>query len=229
MGAQDTQDIDFEKKIRYVQEKLLEWYDKHGRKYLPWRSDSVSPFHKLVAEMLLQKTRAENVLEIYSEFIKRYPSPRALANEDEGKLAELLKPLGLYRNRARNLLKLARELVHRGIPSSAGELEKLPGIGPYIANAFLVSAHGKCLPVVDTNVRRFVERVFSVKTKRDPRRDPETWRFVERLLPKKRCREFIWAVLDFSALVCRAKNPDCGSCPIKNVCDYYKRAVKPSF
>jgi len=215
--------MSFEEKVRFIQTRLLEWYGRFGRKNLPWRKGDLSPFHKLVAEVLLQKTRAENILRVFEEFRKRYPDPSILAREDEEKLAEFLKPLGLYRNRARNLIKLAKSLVARGIPSSPKDLEGLPGIGPYIANAFLVSAYGKCLPVVDTNIRRFVERVFSVESKRDPRRDPEIWKFVARLLPSEKCREFIWALLDLSALVCKAKSPDCANCPISEVCDYRKR------
>lgn len=228
MGAQDTENLTFEEKVKIIQERLLDWYDRHGRKYLPWRRDDVSPFQKLVAEILLQKTRAENILSVYSEFVRKYPDPQSLAKENEEKLAKLLKPLGLYRNRAKNLLKLAKALACKEIPRTREELEKLPGIGPYIANAFLVSAYGKCLPVVDTNVRRFVERVFSIKSKRDPRRDPKIWRFVERLLPSTRCREFIWALLDFSALICKAKNPECEKCPIRDVCDFYAKSSRPS-
>ena len=222
LGTQNTSHIGFDEKVKYLQRTLLKWYEIHGRKSLPWRRNDISPFHKLVAEILLQKTRAENIVPIYLEFIKRYPSAIELAKESEEKLAEFLKPLGLYRNRARNLIKMAKIIVDRGIPRDRRELELLPGVGPYIANAFLVTAYNYCLPVVDTNVRRFLSRVFSLRTKRDVRRDPFVWKFMERILPSQKCREFIWAVLDFSAKICKPK-PRCNVCPIKDICNFFTK------
>jgi len=225
--AQDTPGLELERKIAFIQEALLEWYKLHGRKHLPWRREGLSAFHKLVAEILLQKTKAENIVKVYTEFIKRYPDPASLAAEDENRLADFLKPLGLYRNRARNLIRLAKIISSaKEIPCDRSFLEKLPGVGPYIANAFLLSVCNKRVPLVDTNVRRLLTRVFSLRVKRDPRRDPEVWAFVEKLLPERNYREFAWALLDLAALVCKSKKPECRACPINTVCDYYSSGRK---
>lgn len=238
MGAPDTEDVEAEpvlpeglgRKLRGFREALLSWYfgerrEKYPWRDFPWRSDEAGKYEKLVAEILLQKTRAENVLEVYRNLLERYPTFEDLARARYEDLAELLKPVGLYRNRARSLVKLARRVVELGgVPSSPEELEKLPGVGPYIANIFLVLALNKRLPVVDTNIRRVCERVFSVKAKRDPRRDPEIWRFVEALLPRENFKEFILALLDFSAVICRKKNPRCAECPVAGLCDHLASA-----
>jgi len=215
-----------DRKIRKFKGKLLRWYrTERKKKYLwrdfPWRREQTGDYEKLIAEILLQKTRAENIVETYNKFLMKYPTLSDLGRAHYEDLVDLLTPLGLQRNRARNLIKLAKALLELGyIPSDHKNLRKLPGIGPYIANAFLVSAHNKRLPVVDTNVRRICERVFSIVSKKDPRRDKKIWEFVELLLPAKNCREFTWAILDFSAIVCRRKNPRCDKCPIAKICDY---------
>jgi A/G-specific adenine glycosylase len=220
--AQDTPGLELKKKIAFIQEVLLKWYELHGRKHLPWRGEDLSAFHKLLAEILLQKTKAENIVKVYTELVKRYPDPASLAAEDENRLASFLKPLGLYRNRAKNLIRLAKIISSiKEIPCDRSFLEKLPGVGPYIANAFLLSVCNKRTPLVDTNIRRLLTRVFSLRVKRDPRRDPEVWDFVEKLLPERNYREFAWALLDLAALTCRSKKPKCQGCPINTVCDYY--------
>jgi A/G-specific adenine glycosylase len=223
MGTQNSSNVELRKKISFIQRTLLEWYENSGRRNLPWRREDVSPFHKLIAEVLLQKTRAENIIEIYEKIVEKYPGPTELAQEAVSKLEELLRPLGLYRVRAKNLVELAKVFSNKAeIPCNRDELENMPGVGPYIANTFLVSVCNKRVPVVDTNIKRFINRVFSIDVKRDPRRDPRVWDFVEDILPETNYREFIWALLDFAALVCKSSKPKCSVCPLSSVCDYYR-------
>lgn len=174
----DTADVSLTK-LRFVRKALLGWYDANGRKDLPWRMKKASKFHKLVAEVLLQKTQASTVASFFDAFVVKYPAPDSIVSEDERHLADMLMPLGLYNRRAKSLKTLAATIVSLGrIPNRKKELEKLHGIGPYTANAFLISAFGKRVPIVDTNVSRFVERFFALKVKPDPRKDPKTWDFV---------------------------------------------------
>jgi len=208
-----------EEKIAKFRRKIFEWF-KHNKRNFPWRDGKRSAYEILVAEILLQKTKAENIVDVYLDFVKRFPNPEKLSKAKFSELERLLKPLGLYRNRSRNLIKLGKELVKT---KGKGDLKELPGVGPYIANAFLLTVFNKRLPVVDTNVRRLYERVFSVKSKPDPRRDKSIWGFAERVLPKKRYREFTWGILDFSAIICKKKNPKCNLCPLKSICDYYEK------
>jgi len=184
-------------------------------------------YERLVAEILLQKTRAENIVDVYNEFLKKYPTYRDLAVANYRELVDLLRPLGLYRNRSKNLINLGKELAKMGkVPDSSEELIKLPGIGPYIANAFLVFTHNRRLPIVDTNIRRVCERVFSIETKRDPRRDPETWDFVDLLMPEEQPRDFMFALLDFSAIICKKREPEHDICPVSNICNFLSSESK---
>jgi len=92
----------------------------------------------------------------------------------------------------------------------------------YAANAVLCFATGKDLPLVDTNVIRVVQRVFSLKSpKKRPRTDPQVWIFVSKLVPAGKAAEFNLAVLDFASAVCTSRNPDHAHCPIRDICDYY--------
>lgn len=211
--------------IKTFQERLISWFNLNGRRF-PWREHGRSPYEILIAEIMLQKTKAENIVPTYLKFIEKYPDFGVLSNANPNELQQDLKALGLSNVRSKNILKLAQEIKKIGfIPNEREKLLSLPGIGPYIANAFLLAAHNQRLPVVDTNVRRLYERVFSLKSKKDPRRDKEIWTFAEKVLPENNYKEFTWALMDFCASVCKAKNPLCGSCPIRIICEYGKKSV----
>lgn len=210
--------------IRTFQKSLISWFNLNGRKF-PWREPGRSPYEILIAEIMLQKTKAENIVSTYLKFVERYPDFEALSKAHLDELQQILKVLGLSNMRSKNILKLAQEIKKIGfIPGEREKLLTLPGVGPYIANAFLVAAYNQRLPVVDTNVRRLYERVFSLKSKRDPRRDKKIWTFAEKVLPKNNYKEFTWALMDFCAIVCKAKNPLCSSCPVSAICEYAKKS-----
>ncbi len=207
-------------KFRDFAEKLLEWWERNKRIF-PWLLTN-DPYKILVAELLLRKTTAGQVAKMYNEFLSKYPHPASLAEADEDELAEVLKPLGMYRVRAKLFKKLGNILVVRyggHIPSSKSELMKLPGVKEYVANAVLCFAYNKDLPLVDTNAIRVAQRVFGVKSSRKrARNDPKIWRFMAELLPKGRAKEFNWAVIDFASLICTARKPNCTACPLASLC-----------
>lgn len=210
--------------IKTFQKCLISWFNLNGRRF-PWREHRRSPYEILIAEIMLQKTKAENIIPTYLKFIEKYPGFEALSKANPNELQQDLKVLGLSNVRSKNILKLAQEIRKIGfIPSEREKLLTLPGIGPYIANAFLLAAYNQRLPVVDTNVRRLYERVFSLKSKKDPRRDKKIWTFAEKVLPKNNYKEFTWALMDFCASVCKAKNPLCSSCPIRSICEHGKKS-----
>ena len=212
---------DDKRKIRNFRRSLFAWYSKNGRDF-PWRKPGRSNYEILLAEMFLQKTRAENIVDTYRDFTKKYPDFDSLRSARRSELERLIRPLGLYRNRAKSLRALARRVHEIGhLPSTREELLQLPGIGPYIANFFMVAAYGRRLPIVDTNVRRLYQRVFSFESKKDPRRDKHVWGFVAETLPKKDVKRFLLAVLDFSALVCKRTCPVCERCVLCSICDAY--------
>lgn len=207
-------------------QKLATWFEKNERIF-PWRETS-DPYRVLLAEIFLRKTDAKKVLGIYEHFIRHYPEFETLVNANVRDLENFLRPLGLYRRRAKELKNLAQIVMtrHRGeIPRSREELLGLPGVGDYIANAILCFVFGKDVPLLDTNVIRVVTRVFSFKPKRKRARDdPEMWRAVRQMVPRGKARDFNLATLDLAATICHPRKPECVVCPVLSLCDYYHAA-----
>jgi A/G-specific adenine glycosylase len=213
-----AENFDVDKEIA---ERLLKWFEANRRTF-SWRGES-DPYKIAVAEILLQKTRAEKVDEFFKYFIQKYPTPSSLLKLSLTELEEELKPLGLHRQRAKRLRELAESLVEKyggTLPDSIEELLALPGIGEYVANAVLCFAFGKEVPLVDTNVVRVLKRVYLMETIRDARRDPRVWEKAWKILPRGRAKEFNWALIDFAALVCKPRNPECGSCVLGDICKW---------
>ncbi|MBZ0236371.1 MAG: A/G-specific adenine glycosylase [Deltaproteobacteria bacterium] len=184
----------------------------------------MSPFAILVVEILLTKTRAEIVAPIAPLLLARYPTPSALARANPRTLERILYPLGLHRKRARQLIACAAALAHEHggeVPTSVEALLKLPAVGRYAANAVASVAFGQRRSVIDANIARIYGRVFSLAPP-PPRLSSahDLWVLATRLLPRKRSKEFTWAVLDLGGTVCAARNPACPSCPLSRLCDY---------
>ena len=197
------------------------------RRNLPWR-EVREPWPALVAEILLIQTDAAKVSAAYSKIMEAIPSPADAVRLGEGALAKLLRPLGLYRQRARALLRAATHIVNElgGVPpSDYEELKKIPGVGEYAAAAVAIAISGKGAPVLDVNIARVLSRAVYGK---DP---PERYmydRSLRRLSERVSwSRELFFAVLDFAAEVCRAKDPKCRRCPIAGLC-LYGQAHQPS-
>lgn len=203
-------------------ERLLSWWFGHRRSF-PWR-ETHDPYRILLSEVMLHRTRADQVLKVYPEFLRRFPSPGDLASASQRDVEEILRPLGL-RWRARLVSLMARKLVkeHGGqIPSDPRKLKALPGVSEYIASAVMCFAFGVPEPLLDTNTVRIVGRVFGIPTRDASRRSKifrEAYRF---LLDEERPREFNYAMLDLGALLCRARRPLCKVCPVRELCEYGK-------
>jgi len=212
-----------DKKDQFIK-LLLDWW-KDNKRDFPWRHTE-DPYSILIAEMLLRKTTAKQVEKIYDQFLTIYPAPNSLADADKNELKKLLEPLGMEHKRA-ELFKTfglyVKEKYGGKVPLEPEELLKLPGIGMYATNAVLSFACSKDVPLLDTNFIRVVYRVFGIKSKKLRARDDEKmWEFAKTLIPKGNSKSFNLAVLDFAALVCRAKKPKCSECPIRDICFYYK-------
>ncbi|MEM2677555.1 MAG: hypothetical protein QXU62_02835 [Thermofilaceae archaeon] len=205
-------------KERRIVERLMDWHSKNARKF-PWR-ETRDPFKILIAEILLQRTRAEQVEPIYRKFVEKYPSPSALRGAPLDEVEALIRPLGLAK-RGKMLKELAEQLVVRyggRVPSGEADLMRLKGVGYYAANAVRCLAFGEDVAVVDWNVARFARRVWGYGAKRAPHTDRNLMAFMTSLVPKGRGREFNLALLDFTALVCKPRDPDCAVCPIRELC-----------
>jgi A/G-specific adenine glycosylase len=179
----------------------------------------------LVSEILLAKTRAEDASRVVRRVLETYPTPHALAAADKRTVERMLYPLGLHRLRAMRLISCAAELVanHDGVvPRSVVELRALPLVGRYAANAIASVAFGRRLPIVDVNVARVYGRVFSLPR---PRGRLDTahalWTFAGKLLPRRRAKQYNWALLDLGGTICTARKPACDRCPIASLCDAF--------
>ena len=140
---------------------LLSWAKSNLRDY-PWRASGVSPYNILVAELLLKRTTATAAARAYTPFLEKYHSAQRLALATEKELSLALKPIGLSRQRAKAIHRLAQVLVQRfeGVPNTFEQLCELPGVGDYAARAILSFGHSMPMAVVDGNVERVIRRAF---------------------------------------------------------------------
>ena len=202
---------------------LLAWYDAN-RRPLPWRGDR-SPYEIWVSEIMLQQTRVETVLPFYARFLARFPTVSALAAASEEEVLALWSGLGYYR-RARSLHAAARQVEAAGgeVPSSAEELRRLPGVGPYTAAAIASLAFGLPEPVLDGNVERVLSRYRRVG---EPVRSAAGKRrllgIARDLLDRDRPGDFNQALMELGARVCTPRTPDCPSCPLAVDCEALSR------
>ena len=205
-----------------VGKELLQWYKEHGRDF-PWRR-AESCYERIVAELMLQRTQAVTVSKFYGSFLHRFPSWESLACATEQDLGDLLKPIGLWRRRARTLIHLSRTLVDLGcqFPSTRTELEKLPGISQYIASAVLLLCHGQKEPLLDVNMARILERVYEPREMADIRYDPLLQQYARSLVEVDDPVSVNWAVMDLAATVCLRGVPRCFECPIAGLCEFAK-------
>lgn len=207
------------KKTRFVS-KLLAWRNSTCF-HLPWRETS-DPYRMLLSELFLRKTSRKQVKQIYAQFFSKYPDIQALSTADIDAIRKVIRPLGMGFVRAVALKNIAEIILrkHDGrIPNDREELLELPHVGSYIANAVMCFAFGKRVPIVDTNVIRVYERVFSLKSRKSrPQTDKEIWDFAEKALPLENYVEYNYALIDFGSEICRFKNPLCNVCIARTIC-----------
>jgi len=205
--------------VRAFQRSLLAWYARHGRD-LPWRRTRV-PYRVLVSEIMLQQTQVERVIPKYREFLKTYPTLRALAAAHVDDVRRLWYPLG-YNVRPIRLHAIARETMarYRGrLPADGDALRALPGVGRYTAGAMLSFAFGRDTAVLDTNVRRVLGRVFlGPRRLKRLRGEARLWALAEALVPRGRGYDFNQALMDFGATWCTPRRPRCTPCPMRRFC-----------
>ena len=201
--------------------RMLQWYRQHGRSF-PWRNRFASNYKKIIAEVLLQRTRAETVAELYPTFVTRYPSWPQLATANEYELVALIRPVGLWRRRSATLMNLAQEMVKRSgrFPKLREELEALPGVGQYIANSIMLLCHNQPQPLLDTNMARVLERYFGPRTLSDIRYDPYLQRLARTVVDCPDSVDLNWAILDFAAKTCSIRSPKCSQCGLAMECTF---------
>jgi len=191
---------------------LLSWYEAEGRHSLPWRLTE-DTYHVYLSEIMLQQTQVNRVRdEYYPLFLEKFPTIKHLADADLDEVLGLWSGLGYYR-RAKNLY-LSAELSRDGLPTSLKELKALPGIGQYTASAVCSFALNQSVPVVDTNISRVLKRYFGLLGVKDK----TVWEYAEKFLNTAQARAHNLALMDLGSMVCKAKNAECGLCPLEKDC-----------
>ena len=192
---------------------LSVWYRRNARPF-PWRKTS-DPYRILVSEIMAQQTRIDRVEARYPVFLKEFPGLGALAGAPRSAVVRAWRGMG-YNSRAIRLHELAQRIGNSPtgkLPETPEELLGLPGIGPYTAHAIACFAFGRRVPIVDTNIRRIIERLSGRRLK-----EPDLWSTAELLLPPRKFNEWNQALMDLGALVCTANSPSCGACPFAPEC-----------
>jgi A/G-specific adenine glycosylase len=209
------------------QEKILEWFESSGRHYLIWRKSGLSSYQVVIAEVLLQRTKAETIQKFYPSFLETFPNWEKIANSDIKVIEGTLKPVGLYRQRAKRLKDLAIEMVRRdGIfPETRDELENIPFLGQYIVNAIELQVFNKPSPLIDVNMARVLERYFGERKMADIRYDSYLQELAKKVVQHSKSKEISWAILDFAALVCQARKPKCEICLLSKTCMFRKNSL----
>ncbi|MBE0438879.1 MAG: A/G-specific adenine glycosylase [Gammaproteobacteria bacterium] len=207
-------------KSDYFSDQLVNWYDQHGRKDLPWQQ-SPTPYHVWLSEIMLQQTQVTTVVGYYQRFIDRFPDVISLAKANSDDVLALWTGLGYYA-RARNLHKSANIIVdvHNGkMPTSLDHLTALPGIGRSTAGAIMALAHHQRYAILDGNVKRVLARYFAVEGWPGNKAVETTlWQLADSLLPDKRIANYIQAQMDLGATLCTRTKPRCCDCPLKQNC-----------
>jgi len=212
-----------EERIKLFRGKILAWFEDHMRVF-PWREDNLSAYELIIAEILLQRTKAETVSKFYKSFILEFPNWEALSTAGLPVIEEFIKPIGLYRQRAARLQKLADYMVkHNGsLPSTRVELDAVPFMGQYIANAVELFIYNRNKPLLDVNMARVLERYFGPRVKADIRHDEYLQSLAYEVVRHEKSKEISWAILDFAAIICQARIPKCSICSLLDTCKYFK-------
>ncbi|MBT4520662.1 MAG: A/G-specific adenine glycosylase [Halieaceae bacterium] len=201
--------------------RVLDWFDRHGRKDLPWQEDA-SPYRVWVSEIMLQQTQVKTVIPYFQRFMANFPSVQLLSAAKLDQVLHLWTGLGYYA-RARNLHRTAGIIcddLSGEFPGSVEALCELPGIGRSTAGAIRTIAFGKPATILDGNVKRVVARYAAVtgwpgKAAVSKR----LWQIADSYTPSSRTGDFSQAMMDLGATVCTRATPACHQCPLEKDCE----------
>ncbi|MBP5318912.1 MAG: A/G-specific adenine glycosylase [Paludibacteraceae bacterium] len=202
--------------------RIQKWFAENGRD-LPWRHTR-DPYRIWVSEIILQQTRIEQGTDYYHRFLQQYPTLSALQQTDETTLLRLWQGLGYY-SRALTMLKAARA-CSGAFPDRYDDLIGLPGIGDYTASAISSFASGECRAAVDGNVQRIIARLYDLEEPVDKPAGAKSIKMLaDELLDRRHPGNHNQAMMDFGALQCVPRNPDCHQCPLQAQCLAYARGT----
>ncbi len=201
----------------------MDWQQQHGRRDLPWQGTR-DAYRIWVSEIMLQQTQVATVIPYYQRFLARFPDVLTLAAADEEVVLALWSGLGYYA-RARNLHRAAQRVATSPgakFPQDVAGLMKLPGVGRTTAAAIAAFAYGHCHAILDGNVRRVLTRTFAVSGYPGSALvEKGLWALAESLLPRERIEAYTQGLMDIGATLCTQRQPRCGNCPLRKVCQAY--------
>lgn len=205
---------------RAVAPALLAWFERCGRKHLPWQT-TPTPYRVWVSEIMLQQTQVATVIPYYERFMQRFPDVRALAAAPLDEVLHLWTGLGYYA-RARCLHRAAQRIVseHQGeFPRTFDAVHALPGVGRSTAGAVLALSMSQRHPILDGNVKRVLARYFGVAGYPGAAAvEKELWTLAQRCTPAAQVAQYTQAIMDLGAAVCVRSRPLCGGCPLHEHC-----------
>lgn len=213
---------------KQFQQKILTWFDLHGRKHLPWQQNK-TPYRVWISEIMLQQTQVSTVIPYFERFMQKFPSVNALATAKEDGILHLWTGLGYY-TRARNLHRAAKIILndyHGKFPDSLSEIEKLPGIGRSTAGAIFSIAFQQPAAILDGNVKRVLTRFHAILEWPGEKNTLELlWNIAEKYTPKLRTADYAQAMMDLGATLCTRGKPNCAQCPLKKSCSAHAQGIE---
>ncbi len=211
------------KKSYSLSKNLLTWYDKQGRKNLPWR-EKITPYRVWISEIMLQQTQVKTVIPYFERFIARFPTVGDLAKASEDEVLHLWTGLGYYA-RARNLHRAAKKIhtENKGVfPNTLETLQSLSGVGRSTAGAILAIAFNQQATILDGNVKRVLTRFHAIEgVPSQSHINALLWDVAEKHTPKKRTADYTQAIMDLGATLCLRTKPLCDACPIASDCEAF--------
>ncbi|WP_028389044.1 A/G-specific adenine glycosylase [Legionella fairfieldensis] len=205
---------------KHFSEPLLNWFDRYGRKDLPWQHPR-SAYRVWISEIMLQQTQVKTVIPYFNRFMASFPDIWQLAQASEEQVLAHWSGLGYY-SRARNLFKTAKIICENYKGEFPPDLEKLivlPGIGPSTAAAITSQAFNQSTPILDGNVKRVLCRYFLVEGWPEQSKvKHRLWQLAKQCMPEERCADYTQAIMDLGATCCTTRNPDCTHCPLAKTC-----------
>jgi A/G-specific adenine glycosylase len=212
-------------------QSVLKWFDKHGRKHLPWQQN-ITPYRVWLSEIMLQQTQVATVIPYFERFTQKFPTVHSLAAAPIDEVLHLWTGLGYYA-RARNLHRCAKTVVEQyggEFPSTVEELAELTGIGRSTAGAIVSIAFQKRAAILDGNVKRVLARYHAVDGwpgQSDTLN--QLWQIAEELTPKKRSNDYTQAMMDMGATLCTRSKPKCNECPLQSGCIAYAQGEQTRY
>jgi len=203
---------------------LMQWNSHQNTRTMPWKGEK-DPYKIWLSEIILQQTRVEQGRKYYEKFISVFPDINKLAATKDEKIYKLWEGLGYY-SRCKNLIETARFIskkLHGKFPVAFEDILSLKGVGNYTASAIASFAYDLPYAVVDGNVFRVLSRVFGIKKPMDSTTGKKFFsQLAFELLDKKKPGIYNQALMDFGAVICKPKNPDCNNCVLRSHCFAFK-------